>query len=89
VNSIALDKNGNIYITGASIVNVNSLYDVVTIKYDDKGNKIWQKSYNGPNSFIDEGKAIFVDIKGNVYVTGLSFSTSSASDFCTIKYSQK
>ena len=89
MNSIALDKDGNIYMTGTGIVNVASLNDIVTIKYDDKGNKIWQKSYNGPDSSMDEGRAIFVDTKGNVYVTGLSFGTSSVSDFCTIKYSQK
>ena len=88
VNSIALDKDGNIYITGTSIVNVTSLNDIVTIKYDDKGNKIWQTEFNGPSYTLDEGKVVYVDDDGNVYVTGVIFGSSSVMDFCTIKYKQ-
>ncbi len=63
--------------------------DYCTIKYDKSGNQLWVARYNGPGNYHDHPNTIALDPFGNVYVTGLSFSTSSASDFCTFKYSQK
>src|SRR5438093_5616547 len=46
----------------------------------------WVAQYNGPASKTDEAKAVAVDAKGNVYVTGWSLSDSWGSS--TIKYDQ-
>lgn len=47
----------------------------------------WNQRYNHiPGNAIDNAKSIVTDAQGNIYVTGESFSSSSNSDFATIKY---
>jgi len=83
--AIALDQQGNVYITGRSDRGANSS-DYTTIKYNNNGNQLWVALYDGPSHNVDEAKAICVDANGNVYVTGKSFSTASANDIVTVKY---
>jgi len=45
----------------------------------------WDKRFNGPIA-NDEGKAITVDVSGNVYIAGSSDGPTGGSDFLTIKY---
>ncbi len=68
--AMALDKQGNIYVTGKS-----NCSGYPTIKYDASGNEIWVKTYEG-----GEATAIAIDNLGNIYVTG------SDGDYVTIKY---
>jgi hypothetical protein len=56
-----------------------------TLKYDSLGNNIFTASYS--NGSFDSGNAIKVDAAGNVYVTGISYSSSSNRDYVTVKYS--
>jgi uncharacterized delta-60 repeat protein len=83
-NAIKLDSQGNVLITGKSIGST-SAEDMLTIKYDNSGNQKWLARYNGTANGYDEGKALETDMIGNIYVTGYS-TTSSNSDFTTIKY---
>ena len=83
--AIALDTNGNIYVTGFSY-NKYSYSDYVTIKYNSAGQQQWVRRYDGPSGMDDHATAIAVDTKGNVYVTGTSSSTSIVKDYATIKY---
>ena len=84
---IALDNNGNIFVTGGSS-GIGSRYDYATIKYDPSGNELWVNTYNGPANYNDITKSIIIDDSGNVYVTGSSDGASSDNqDFATIKYS--
>jgi len=84
-NAIAVDREENVYITGATYGSVNK-YDIVTIKYDSAGVQQWASRYDGPGHGSDEGIAIAVDTSGNVYVTGDSPGTSGSDDYVTIKY---
>jgi uncharacterized delta-60 repeat protein len=83
-NAIKLDAANNVYITGRSIGVSPAAEDIVTIKYDNAGNQVWLARYNGANGY-DEGKALALDLSGNVYVTGVS-SIGTNNDFTTIKY---
>ncbi|MCB0725269.1 MAG: SBBP repeat-containing protein [Ignavibacteriae bacterium] len=83
--SLAVDKMGNIYVTGYSFGSGTS-DDYCTIKYNTSGDSLWVRRYNGPQNSIDQANFIDVDTSGNVYVTGSSNGVGTQSDFCTIKY---
>ncbi|MBO9201624.1 MULTISPECIES: SBBP repeat-containing protein [Niastella] len=87
-NALALDAQGNVYVTGRSksVGNQASGDDYATVKYDAAGNSQWGKRYNGPADTADASTAIAVDVNGNVYVTGQSIGTNGSYDFATIKY---
>lgn len=83
--AIAVDGNGNVYVTGYS-TGMFSGHDYVTIKYNAQGLEQWVARYNGPANDYDEATAIAVDASGNVYVTGSSFGTDTEEDYATVKY---
>jgi hypothetical protein len=82
---LAVDLNGNIYVTGHSYDNITD-YDYTTIAYDRFGNTRWIARYDGPENFSDFSQAIALDLKGNVFITGMSFGKGSHRDFATIAY---
>ena len=61
-NSISIDANGFIFVTGY----LND--DVFITKFDGSGNTIWDKRVGGKSK--DYGFSISVDLTGDVYVTG-------------------
>jgi len=78
---IAVDGNGNIYITGyfngtsdfdpgLGVANLTSAgrEDIFISKLDANGNYLWVKGMGG--SEVDQGYSIAVDREGNVYTTG-------------------
>ena len=68
---MALDGNGNVYVTGGSYGG-RSGADYATLKYDPDGKLLWESRYNGPGNGRDKLRAIAVGGNGNVYVTGES-----------------
>ncbi len=78
----ALDKFGNVYITGESDGNGTG-EDYATVKYDSSGIQQWVKRYDYSGLYGDYPSSITVDNNGSVYVTG-----QSNRDILTIKYSQ-
>ena len=84
-HGIALDGNGNVYVTGESKGTSTGL-DYATIKYTASGTQTWVKRYNGPINNSDIAYAIAVDINGNIYVTGESKGSTSCLDYATVKY---
>lgn len=82
---IALDSDGNVYVTGRSYTSSND-DDYLTIKYNQNGNLLWSKRYNGPASSCDCPHAMVIDNNGNLYVTGASMGAGTNYDFATIKY---
>jgi hypothetical protein len=81
--AIAVDDLGYVYVTGHSI---GTGYDYATIKYDSSGIELWVSRYDGPASARDAACDIAVDGLGNVYVTGNSTGSTTASDYATVKY---
>ncbi|MCO6499416.1 MAG: SBBP repeat-containing protein [Vicingus serpentipes] len=82
---IALDKNGNVYVTGYT-ASTGGNYDYVTIKYNTSGAQQWVRTYNGTGNGFDEAYAIVVDTNSNVYITGGSDAGGQGTNFVTIKY---
>lgn len=88
-SDIALDQNGNIYITGTiQGMSIGTCYG--TLKYDQTGNLLWVRYYDGHGWGGGGGaSSIGIDNFGNIYVTGRHEDTVSATahwDYATIKY---
>jgi uncharacterized delta-60 repeat protein len=83
--SLALDKDGNVYVTGITTGSTSGL-DYRTIKYNVAGQVIWKTVWNGSANLNDEAYSIAVDGYGNAYVTGRSQGNGTDYDIVTIKY---
>lgn len=74
-NSINIDKNNNIYISGKTYGNfdennvISGFYDLFILKLDSDGNKIWTKLL-GAKDKETEGNDICFDENANLYVLG-------------------
>jgi hypothetical protein len=88
-NAIAVDSNGNVFVTGTGPSAPAGNADYVTLAYSSSGVPLWTNRYNGPGRGDDGARAIAVDRSGNVFVTGSSPSGigSASTDYATIKYS--
>ncbi len=82
-NGIAVDGDGNVYVTGAAALGTN---DCATVKYDSSGNELWVRTFDGTAHIDDGGTDIAVDENGNVYVTGTCMDTLTYYNFLTICY---
>jgi uncharacterized delta-60 repeat protein len=82
---MVIDAAGNVYVTGTSF-NSGTGFDLQTVKYDNAGTQLWAMTYNGPNSSIDEARAIALDGSGNVYVAGVVHVSGADYDAVLIKY---
>ena len=87
VTGITVDNDGNVYVTGETIV-AGYKSDYATVKFKDSGEQEWVAYYDGPGNSKDMSMAISIDSWGNVYVTGFSMGAGwfSNSDYATIKY---
>ncbi len=85
VYSIAIDVNGNSFITGEfnslaitfggiTVTNKGGKTDAFLAKYDNAGNPAWAKSAGGSN--YDGGSSVTTDASGNAYWSGYFFSPS-------------
>jgi hypothetical protein len=87
-NALKLDAAGNVYITGITRTNGNTVVneDYFTVKYDNSLLFQWSKTYNGTADNRDNATALAIDGSGNVYVTGFSYWMGQYYNYVTIKY---
>jgi len=76
--AIALDKSGNVYVTGISS------YDFLTIKYSPSGKELWTKRYS--TDLMHDAYLIRVDDSGNVCVAGTAHGANMLDDWTVVKY---
>ncbi len=74
--SVALDSQGNIYLTGSTGSFGAPSYNVFILKFDSSGGLLWQRTWGGGGG--DEGYGITADSLGNIDVTGADFSFNGA-----------
>jgi uncharacterized delta-60 repeat protein len=87
VNSLTLDPNGNVFVTGYFTDSSGIAFDLATVAYSNDGTWLWTDTYNGPANNDDSGNAIAPDRSGNVFVTGYSRATNGYADIVLLKYS--
>ena len=83
--AVAVDGEGNVYVTGGSQGWGTNL-DYATIKYYPNGDPAWVTRHNGPANAWDDARWLALDNLGNVYVTG--HGEGIWQDYATIKYVQ-
>jgi uncharacterized delta-60 repeat protein len=88
-DALAIDSNGNIYVTGTSYGSGTGR-DYATIKYGPDSNEpVWVARYSGTaNDDDNEAYGIAIDSNNNVYVTGYSESPATGDDYTTVKYAR-
>lgn len=86
--SVGVDKQKNVYVTGRSYSN-NSDDDIVTLKYSENGNLIWQTKFNGSADSVDRPLKLMVDSLSNIIIVGYSYTTTGQYDIVTIKYNNQ
>lgn len=79
-----IDQNGNLFVSGDKWNGSN--FDILLIKFDNEGNELWRKSFDGGH--WDRSFAIVLDNSGNVYQTGITWYQPQYYDIVTVKYNQ-
>jgi hypothetical protein len=88
-NGIVVADDGSVYVSGYSYSSSNFDYsDFVTIKYDEDGNEIWSRVYDGPVSGSDSAVGLGLDQDGNVYVAGTITYQLGDRVVAVVKYDQ-
>jgi hypothetical protein len=83
--ALVVNKNRTVFVAGRSL-NSKGNYDLITLKYHPDGKLLWARHYD--NGLDDEARAIAVDSKLNIYVTGRSLGDTGY-DIVTLKYEPK
>jgi hypothetical protein len=81
-HAIAIDKSGNVYVTGQSS---GTFSDYATIKYYPNGDTAWVRRYNGTGNSEDIATDLAIDSCGNTYVAGGSWNGTDF-DYAIVKY---
>jgi hypothetical protein len=83
-NVTKTDGSGNVYVAGAT-TNSSANYDVLVAKYNSSGVQQWIIQHDGGGSGHDMAIGLTTDASGNVYITGVT-TTSTNIDMFTAKY---
>jgi len=88
---VRVDQSGNVYVTGNSIKNGNGSSDIEIIKYDNSGNVVWTKSYNGPGNLDDNPVKLVLNSSQEPVVIGNSYSyffsiLCGSSDYLALRF---
>lgn len=84
--ALGADNQGRVYVVGSSQRN-NGATDMLTIKYDELGNIVWEQRFKAKEStWSAEANKIVVTNDGGAVVSGTIFDGGSK-NFITVKYS--
>jgi len=83
--SIALDSSGGIYVAGYS-KGLTSSYDFLLIKYNQQGDTIWSRRYNGTMNGDDRAVKAAVDRNNSVVIAGNAYETGGGKEIVIVKY---
>jgi len=82
VNDIEVDNNGNVYVTGYSLVGATP--KALTIKYGQNGEVLWEKLYD--SSPDNRSIGVGIDQSGYVYIAGSSNKNGTDWGVEVVKY---
>ncbi len=86
--AINLDSQGNVYVTGSSVVSSEHYdFNIVMIKYDDGGVRQWIARYQKGENNDFQAVTATINSSGNVYVLGLGDSDYEGNDYLVVTYS--
>lgn len=85
--SLAVDANDNIYVAGVTSTSSDlDDFNMLILKYNSNGTKIWHQTFNGTGNGADVPTAIIAD-QTNVYVCGASKGQNTGIDYWALKLS--
>jgi hypothetical protein len=85
-HALAVDRDGNVYVTGESGTDYPSWSYPVIIKYNPAGEQQWARLNDRMSPYGTGGRALVLGQDGYVYITGTDLNGSSNYDMVTIKY---
>ncbi|MBD3228068.1 MAG: hypothetical protein GF329_07750 [Candidatus Lokiarchaeota archaeon] len=85
---IALDAEGNVYVTGSTSSYGEGLSNIAVVKFYPNGTKAWNFTWD--TSSYNIGYGIALDLAGNIYVTGEVIGYGGVSgDLVVVKFYEK
>jgi hypothetical protein len=83
---VAVDKAGNVYVTGISVPPDSSPTSCLTVKYSPVGRQEWVAWYDGPVQSWNAGYSVTVDSAGSCYAAGFTQALGCLEDWAIVKY---
>lgn len=84
-NHVVVNDRSEIFVAGDTSFNDNE-QDFLLLKFDQDGNLIWQRSYNGTGDHFDHAEFLGLDAEGNVFVAGQSWGSGFGTQWAVVKY---
>jgi hypothetical protein len=84
--AIAIDDNNDIYVAGRTSVQIDSISNVLVVKYNSLGTFQWQSEFDSPSQGEDRAVDVAASRFNGVYITGRSSGFGSSNDILLIRY---
>ena len=84
---LAIDSNGDIYVTGNTQKSATSYFDICLVKFTSTGPK-WNRTWGG--AYSEFGRSITLDTHGNKYIAGITESYGAGDfDICLLQFNSE